>query len=189
MKQIVIALIGHPGAGKSTALAYLKERYRASGYRFSDYLGETLDLWGKLRTRDMYSRISQALETEFGQDFLAYRFLHATKNDTSPVLVIDGLRRLADHLRLAGAPLSYWPVAIKASPDHRFDRSCARGEKPEDQTMSRTEFDAMHELHAEQEVIQLAKYACRTIDNNGTLEDLRSQLDALMHSLGIKKHL
>ena len=96
MAKIIIGLAGEIACGKGTVANHIKEEHKASSYRFSTMLRDVLDRLYIEQTRENVSWISTILRQKFGEDLFAKVMAEDVKRDTGSVIVIDGIRRMAD---------------------------------------------------------------------------------------------
>jgi dephospho-CoA kinase len=95
------------------------------------------------------------------------------------MITIGNARRLADIEYLSKMP-GFVLIAISAEMHIRYERTKTRGEKASDATQTFEQFVADHERSTELSIAEVAKQATEQIDNNGTKEELCTQLDNLM---------
>ena len=180
--KLILGLAGTIASGKGTSAQYLKEKYGASTYRFSDMLGDMLDRLYLPRNRDNFIKISEIMRGTFGEDIMAKTMARDVAKDPTRIIAVEGVRRLADieYLkRIDGFVLA----EIFAEVETRFERLTERREKSDDQTKTFAEFKADHERSTELSILEVAKQATERIDNNGNLPTLYRQLDELVISL------
>jgi len=182
-KKLIFGFAGEMASGKGTAAKYLVERHGAVTYRFSTMLRDLLRRVHLPEDRATIQKISTFLRKEFGEDTLAKVMFEDAKNDTHPLIVIDGVRRLEDVKYLREIPefkLCYITAPMKT----RYERLVLRGENPDDKTKTHQQFEKDHEGEPEREISQLEAFAAEVIDNSGTLPDLHRTLDAMLKKYG-----
>lgn len=180
--KLIVGLTGEKAGGKGTIAAYLKERYGATAYRFSDPLTATLKLLNLPVTRQNQIGLSIILRREFGEDVLAKALTKMAAENPSELVVVDGIRRMADIAALKTLPrFHYWYVT--ADVRTRFERSRARGEKEGDRDMPFEKFAAEEQAETEVSIKETAAGACDRIDNDGTIDELHAKVDGLMKEL------
>jgi dephospho-CoA kinase len=182
----IIGLTGQLGSGKGSVARYLAETYGAAIFKFSTYLSRVLDVMALEQSRDNLIRVSEALRGTFGEDALAHAIARDMTIVHAPMAVVDGLRRPEDLTFLKELP-TFLLVAVNATPEIRFSRIRARGEKTDEDNLSWEQFQAHEQRSPELTIPQTMKLAAHTITNNGTEQELRDQIDALMEKIGIKK--
>ncbi len=178
-KKVILGFAGLISSGKGTVAAYLEEKYSASTYRFSTMLRHLLDRIYVPQTRDNIIKISEAIRTQFGEDIMAKTIAHDVDNDSSPIIVVEGIRRLADIEYLQKLP-HFVLVEIFADPEVRYQRLIQRGENADDQSKTFEQFLEDHKRSTELSILDVLPLAKERIDNNGTPEQLHEQLDALI---------
>lgn len=178
MKKI-LGFTGQIAAGKTTAVTYLQEKYDAHSHRFSTPLRDVLTRIHEPQTRDNLQTISQILRENFGEDMLAKIIAADVKEDDSPIIVLDGIRRKKDIEYMRDIP-GFTLINIDADIHTRFERISVRSENPDDQGKTFEAFEKEHEREPERQISEVASTADVHIDNNGTLEQLYEKLDALV---------
>ncbi len=177
--KIILGFVGELASGKGTACRYLHETHHAPSYRFSNILRDLLNRLSLDITREHQQRMSQVLREHFGQDTLARVIAADVNNDTSPLLTVDGVRRLPDLVFLKEIP-GFYLVSITADPLTRYQRLLKRGENSDDTTKTFEQFQKDSQAEAELQIQEAAATAKFTINNNGTLEELHKQLDDIL---------
>lgn len=179
MRKLIIGFTGLLASGKGTAAKYLEERYRASAYRFSTILRDMLRRIYLEQTRDNMVRMSETVRATFGEDVLAKTIARDAEHDVNPIVVIDGIRRIADISHLRQLP-NFLLVEISAAPKIRYERLVKRGENPDDTAKTYEQFLADHERSTEKSILEVIPLAQDAIDNNGTLDELHAQIDRIV---------
>jgi len=177
--KIILGFVGQIASGKGTAVEYLKTTFGASSYRFSGMLKDILKRLYLDLSRENYQTLSQALRENFGEDILARVMAEDVKNDTHDIIAIDGVRRPGDVSQLTKIP-GFVLIHITADIGKRYERITQREEKVDDKTKTFEEFRTDHMREAEIKIEEIAAHAHETVDNNGTIEELYIQLDALV---------
>lgn len=178
--KVIIGLVGEMAAGKTTVTDYLKEKYGAVSFRFSDMLRDMLARLHMENTRENLQQISTALRHTFGDDIMSKVIAEDVKAATAPFIITEGVRRPSDVAYLKTIP-GYRIVAIAANERTRYERIIQRSENPDDQKKSWEEFQAEGKREAEQKIKEIAASADMVLDNNGSKETLYKQVDALMN--------
>lgn len=181
----IIALMGPMGSGKSTIADLLVENYGFRQYAFGDavkYVSHkyfdcgNFDAYieGKLehKPRSLYQKVGQKLR-EFDQDIwvktLEYKLAQHFSSTNIPV-VIDDLRQPNERLWAfdKGIPV----IRVYASKDIRIQRLENRGDI----------FEEEHLNHDTEKFLNILTYDY-TIVNNGSIDDLKEQVNIAMHQL------
>jgi dephospho-CoA kinase len=184
LKPRAVALVGMPGAGKSTCAAHLESR----GYfqfRFGSIVTDEVARRGLALTPDTERSIREALRQEGGMAVMAARALPILKRalDKHDTIIIDGLYSFSEYKLLKsefGAELIV--VAVVCERDLRYARLEARIERP----LSRQQAEERDHLEIENlekgGPIAIADY---TLLNNGPPDVLLQQLDELLERLAL----
>lgn len=178
--KIILGFTGQMACGKGTVAAYLEEKHGASTYRFSTMLRDVLDRLYLEHTRDHMQTLSQILREHFGEDTMARVMARDVESDPHQLIVVEGIRRPDDIVYLGTIP-GFVLVSIEADMQVRYNRIIARGENSDDTTKTLEQFEQDHEREPEQKIATIMKEASETINNDGSLEELYAQLDALVH--------
>ncbi|WP_054207430.1 AAA family ATPase [Bosea vaviloviae] len=176
---MLIALAGHAGSGKSTAIDILRESCRCGVV----YLGDTVRLEVARRGLEPHAESERAVREELrereGQDAFARRSAHRIVEilNRGDVAFIDAVYHPQEYAFLA-AEVSATAIllAIETSLETRIARLAERSKRPisgaDLQRRDRYEIDTLRTG----EVIAKAT----RIDNDGTLDELRHSLRAFM---------
>ncbi|TAK96590.1 hypothetical protein EPO05_01450 [Patescibacteria group bacterium] len=179
MAKLVLGFTGEIASGKGTASKYVVEKYQAVSYRFSTMLRDLLKRMYLEDSRENMQKISTVLRQNFGEDIMAKVMFNDAKESQQNVVVIDGIRRLADITYLKELP-EFKLVYIEATMEKRFERIVKRGENPDDQAKTLEQFQRDHQAETELQIKDLKQYASAVIDNNGSQDELHSQIDKLI---------
>ena len=123
--------------------------------------------------------VSLALRQAFGENLWAEVVAKDVAKLETPLVVIDGIRRLADLEPFKTNP-NFTFVYLKTDLEKRFERITRRGENADDTGKTWEQFQSDQKLEAELEITKLEPLARVVIDNNGTLEELHTTLDQLV---------
>lgn len=183
MAKLIIGITGLIASGKGTTAKYITQQYGASSHRFSTMLRDTLDRYYLPHTRENMVIVSEIMREYFGQDILAKVLAEDAKNDRNDIIVIEGIRRMADIDHLQKLP-NFILTRIIAEPEVRYARLIKRGENADDAQKTYEQFIRDHELPTEITVPDIMNHATEILDNNLDLKELEMQIDSL-----IKKNL
>ena len=181
MAKIIIGLAGEMACGKGTAARHIEEKYKASSYRFSTMLRDVLDRLYIEQTRENVANISTILRQNFGEDLFAKVMAEDVKKDENEVIIIDGIRRLADIEYLKKIPefkFIYIDTDIKVC----YERIIKRGENTDDNDKTFEKFVEEHNLETELQINDLKNYADFVIDNNIDFNHLYEQIDKIIET-------
>lgn len=178
-KQIIFGFVGLMASGKGEASTYLKESKGASVYRFSTILRDVLKRLHIPEERTNLAKMSDILRDAFGDDLLARVMAEDAKNDSNQIIVIDGIRRLADISHLAKLS-NFVLVEIMVDSKVRYKRLVTRGENTDEQKKTYEQFLNDQTISTEVTIPPVMAVAQEHINNNGTTGELHQQLDALL---------
>ncbi len=181
-KKIIIGLVGEMAAGKSTATEYLKQKYSAATFRFSDMLRDVAKRLHIEASRANLQNLSTVLRQNFGEDLMSKVLAADAAESTHDFIIIEGIRRPTDAVYLKELP-GFHMVALVAEERTRFDRLKLRSENSDDQTKTWEQFQTDGKQESEQKIKEVAESAEFTIDNNGSKDDLYRQLDEIVRKL------
>lgn len=178
-KKIILGFTGQLASGKGLVAKYYSEKYGAGTYRFSTILRDLADRLYVPQSRDNLIKVSESVRGTFGEDVLAKAMAKDAEADKHELIVVEGIRRLADIEYLFKLP-NFVLVEIFADPKTRYERLIKRGENTDDTSKTYEQFLADHQRTTELSILDVAKQATEKIDNNGSVEKLYEQLDALV---------
>ncbi len=179
MAKLIIGIVGENAAGKTTATEYLKNKFNAVTFRFSDMLYDILKRMYIEPNRGNLQMISTILRQNFGDDIMSKVIAKDAKNSTSEIIITEGVRRPSDVPYLKELS-NFILIYIKADEQTRFSRLANRGEKPDDAIKTWEDFQKEGLQESEQQILAIAQTANSTIDNNGSLEETYAQLDKIV---------
>ncbi|HBV58263.1 MAG TPA: hypothetical protein DEB73_03330 [Candidatus Magasanikbacteria bacterium] len=176
-KKIILGFTGLLASGKGAAAKYLEAKHGAATFRFSNMLRDILNRVYVPQARDNMIRLSEFLRGAYGEDIMAKTMFKDIAKDSAKVVVIEGIRRLAD---IEQNTPNFVLVEIFADPKIRYERLIKRGENPDDNSKTYEQFLADHKRSTEVSILEVIKHATEKVDNNGDLADLHKQLDELV---------
>lgn len=183
MNKLIIGITGQMASGKTTIAEYIIEKYGATSHRFSTPLRDILNRIYVENTRENLQKLSEPLRAAFGEDTLAKVIAHDVQADTSHLIVVDGVRRPADVAYLKDVE-GFILLALTAEMKIRYERLTQRTENVDDQNKTFEQFQKDHEQEPEQKIDEVSQGADITLENNGSVEDLFAQVDALLKQYG-----
>ncbi|NCA93660.1 MAG: hypothetical protein EOM84_00615 [Sphingobacteriia bacterium] len=178
-KRMIFGIAGEIAAGKGTVACYLADKYNASTHRFSVALRDIAKRVYLEESRENLQKISTLLRDNFDDNILSKVIFEDVKKDINPLVVIDGVRRMADVEFFQKIP-EFKLVYIETDLKKRYERITERNENVDDEGKTLDDFRRDHKKEAELQIKYLRDEADFVIDNNGTLEDLYRQIDDLM---------
>lgn len=178
-KKVILGFTGLLASGKGTAAKYLEEKYGAATFRYSTMLRDILNRVYVPQTRDNMVRLSEFLRGAYGEDVMAKTIAEDIKQSESKIIMVEGVRRLADIAYLSKLP-NFVLVEIFAKPKIRYERLIKRGENTDDNSKTYEQFLADHQRSTEVSILEVIKHATERVDNNGDFAALHKQLDDLV---------
>ena len=183
-KKIIIGLVGQIACGKEAVKKYIDKKYNAQDCRFSTPLRDVVKRLDIPENRENLQKMSTTLRATFGEDLLAKVIAFDASKLDSEIVVIDGARRMAD-VKYLKELSNFYLIKIEVDAKIRFERMKARNENVGDKEKTFEQFMADENYETEKSIPELMNFAKISLDNNGTLEELYSQIDKII--TGLKK--
>jgi len=178
-KKIIIGLVGESGSGKDTAADYLKEKYGAKLFRFSDPLRDALELYLDSISREEMSWLAVVFRKRFGNDILSRGLRKKIeKFNNGEIIAINGIRYFEDFEFIKSLPNSF-VLYITLDSKKRWERIYGRGEKTDD-AVSYEKFLEMEKAETEVNIPKIGEKADYRIENTGTKEKLFAKIDEIL---------
>jgi len=177
---MIFVFTGLPGSGKDSCLEYLRTKYNAAVFSFTTMLKDILERLYLEFNRDNLIKLSETIRQTFGEDTLAKAMALNVAKAPTDLIAIGNARRLADIKYLSDIP-GFVLIEVAADIKLRYERIKQRHEKENDATQTFEQFVADHERSTELSILELIKQTNEKIDNNGNLQSMHKQLDALVN--------
>lgn len=177
--MIVLGLVGEKGSGKETFCVFLEEIAKGKKIfhiRFSDILKQSLMLWDLPITRHNLQLLAQVMDNGFGQGSLSHAISEQIRGSEADFIILDGIRWQTD-LDLLNSFSNHQLVYITADLEKRYSRLLLRGEKSEEQISTLAQFKKEELAKNELLIQKFGKKADVKIENNGTLEDFKVEVE------------
>lgn len=182
MSKIIVGLVGQIACGKETVKKYIAQKHNTQDCRFSTSLRDVVKRLSIPESRENLQKLSTMLRAGFGEDLLAKVIaVDASKLD-SEIVVIDGVRRMADIKYLKELP-NFYLIKIEADRKTRFDRMVARNENTGDKDKTIEQFTIDQNNETEMEIPIVMDFSKISINNDGTFEALYLQIDKIISEL------
>lgn len=175
----IFGFTGLMASGKGAAASYFQTRYGATTFRFSTILRDILKRLSITENRESLARLSEVVRQAFGDDILAQAMAHDAATTTAPLVIVEGIRRIADLTYLRKLP-NFVLVAIEADAHVRYERLIKRGENAGEQSKTWEEFQKDQALSTELTIAEVLNLADEHINNNGTPQELETKLDDIL---------
>ena len=176
MAKIIIGLSGQIASGKEVVKKHLESRCGGVSFKFSDILRNILDDLDVPTERDNIIKLSTFLRQTYGEDLLAKVLTKQVKEAEDDLVIVDGIRRLADIEYLKDLD-NFYLIAITADLKIRYQRVLSRNENPGDAEKTWEDFLADEARETEVSISAVVNQADYILENNGTLEELKNQID------------
>lgn len=186
---MLLGITGTDGAGKGTVVEYLVAQKGFVHYSARDIWIHELVSRGMETTRSNMRLIANEMRERFGDDFLITYYIQKIKEDETQHAIIESIRAVAEATTLKKN--NGLLIAVDADQTLRYARVQER--RSETDKVSFAQFTAHEALEAQdpnphgmqkQKVMSMADYI---VTNNGTREELYTQVERCMHSLGMDK--
>lgn len=181
----VIGLIGEKGSGKQTFVNFLKKiapNLNIRQVRFSDILAETLMIWDIPNTRSNLQKLSLIMNEAFGQGSLANAAKFSIEGDYADKIIFDGIRRDTE-AKLVKSMENSTLIYITATQNLRYKRLKQRSEKVGETGLTFEQFLEEEKSKAETNIPSLGKKADFKIENNGSLEEFKKNIETFFKKL------
>lgn len=175
--MLLIGLVGEKGSGKETfgnLLMEIVKDKKIIRIRFSDILNYTLKLWDLDSTRENLQNLAIAMDGAYGAGTLSQAIAKQIKDSSADIVILDGIRWKSDVDLLKSFPKNIL-VYITADLDIRYHRLKLRREK-KDEAKSYEQFMREEKAQNELQIPQIGFGADVKIENNGSLEELKTQV-------------
>jgi len=177
--KIIIGLVGQMACGKEALKKYIAQKYNTKDCKFSTSLRDVVHRLDIPESRENLQKLSTILRTGFGEDILAKVIAFDASKLDSDIVLIDGVRRMADIKYLKELP-NFYLVKIEVDPKVRYGRMKLRNENAGDKDKTFEQFLADQNNEADREIPIVMDFAKIAINNNGTIEDLHNQADKII---------
>ena len=184
--QKIIVLAGEIACGKGTIVKYLEEKYGAKSVRFSTILRDIIARLYLEESRENLQKLSTCLRQTFSEDILSYAIAEDAKKIKNQVVLLDGARRESD-IKYLKEISGFMLVYIEADPKVCYERMILRGENSGEKQKTFEEFLTEREQEAEIQIRSLKKMADFVLDNNGSQDDLKKQVDEMLKEINSVK--
>ncbi len=182
MSKIIIGLVGPIASGKDVSKKFIEDNYGANSHRFSTMLRDILQRLYLDINRENMQNLSFDIRQRFGEDIMAKVIATDLKNDQHEIVIIDGVRRMADISKLKNFP-NFYLISIDAKPKIRYNRLVKRQENIDDNNKTFSQFISDSQAESEKEIPIVMAKAQYKIDNNSSLEALYKQLKDIMKEI------
>lgn len=176
---MIIGITGTDGAGKGAVVDYLVAKHGFAHCSGRAFISAEIERRGLAVNRTNTRLVANDLRREHGNDYIVQEYLKQLHDKGIENAVIESIRAIAeaDAVKAAGGVL----LAVDADRHLRYERISKRGSATD--RVSFEEFVTQEETEMNDpdpngmQKAQVMAMADRTILNNGTLEELRAQIE------------
>lgn len=179
MAKLILGVTGEMGSGKGVIAKHVVLEHKGSMHKFSTMLRDVLERMYIEESRENISKLSKMLRQNFGEEVFANTMYHDTQNDEHEIVVIDGIRRMADLTYLKQLE-NFKLVYVDADLETRYKRVVDRGENENDAQKTLEEFKRDQEIESETQIRDLKNYADYVIENNGAFQELYGRINEII---------
>ena len=183
-KKIIIGLIGEKGAGKGTVSDHLIEQYSAVHYGTSKILRRTLEDLHLPVTRDNLIKLALVLKEGYGPSVIIDSLIHDMEKDGADVIIADGIRMHGDvepFRKKYGK--RFYLAYVTADLKLRYARTKLRKDKAGEADATLEQFLEEEGKLTEISIHEIGRTAEFKMNNNGTADDLKKQVDKMMRKI------
>ena len=186
MSTIVLGLTGKNASGKGTVAEVLKE-HGFVYHSLSDSLRDELNLLGKKETRENLIEIGNKLRNTGGPGVLADKLTSKLTLDCNHI--VDSIRNPfeVESLRESSRVGKFFLISVDADSKLRYERLSLRGRIGDSDTwekfLEQEQKEDNNDDPNKQQLSKTMKLADFEIDNSGTLENLKIQVNKIISEL------
>ncbi len=183
MPHLILGLVGEKAGGKGTIAKHLIETHGARSYAFGGILKDLLVRLHLPLSRENFIKMSVNLRATFGEPLFAHVMAEDVAKDPGALVVVDGIRRVADIDQLRHIP-GFHLLYVTADARTRWERSVKRAEKVGEAEMTFEQFMTEEQAPTETSIAEVATQAEISVENNGTFEELHAQVEKAIAAFG-----
>ncbi len=180
--KLILGLVGEMAAGKTTVTDYLKTKYKAVTFRFSDMLRDVLVRLHLPENRYNLQTLSTILRQNFSEDIMSKVLALDVEKANHDLIITEGIRRPSDIVYLKNLK-NFHIIAINADERVRYKRLTKRSENPDDKHKTWEQFQAEGKKESEEKIKEVARQAHFTVDNNGSKNELYKKMDEIVKKI------
>ncbi|MFA5998376.1 MAG: AAA family ATPase [Candidatus Paceibacterota bacterium] len=181
---MIIGIAGSFGAGKGVVVDYLVQTKGFKHYSASGFITEEIKRRGLPTDRDAMTIVANDLRKQYGPSHII-ETLYQRANEMSGNTIIESLRAVAEVRKIK--ELGGKVIGVDADPKLRYERAHLRGSEKDNVSYERFLAQELAESNPDdptkQDVFNALKESDRIITNNGTLEELHAQIDAVLEEI------
>lgn len=184
--MLIIGITGTLGAGKGTVVEYLKKKYGFAHFSVRDFLKEEVAKRGMPQNRDSYTTVANDLRAQHSPSYIVDQLYLRAASLQDPDIkgaVIESVRTPGeiDSLQSKG-DFQLW--AVDADAKIRYQRAVLRNSETDHVAFETFVSNEQREMSSsdpnKQNLAECIRRAAHVLNNDGTLQQLHAQVDALM---------
>ncbi len=183
MAKTIIGLVGPIASGKGTVVDNLEEKGYSS-YSLSDRIREEIRSRGQEVTRETLNTVSNELRITFGANILAQRTAEIIEKENLELVVVDSIRN-PEEISYLKQRFDAKIIGVVAPQEKRFEffknrTTNSMGISSWEEFKTLDDKELKQEGEHKQQVKACLELADFTIENNGTIEDLKGKIEEIL---------
>lgn len=183
--MIVIGITGTLGAGKSTIAEYLAQKWGFAHYSFRDFTVEEVKKRRLTINRNTMVQVANELRSKFGPGYIAEE-LYKRAEFSGKNSVLESIRTVGEVESLRRRK-NFYLFAVDAEPRMRYQRICERKSATDavsyEKFLEDEERESKSDDPSKQNLAKCMELADYNFNNNGTHEELYSQIDKVLNKI------
>ncbi len=181
---MILGIAGSFGAGKGAVVDYLIEQKHFAHFSARDYITDVITHRGLPVNRDSMIIVGNELRRAHGPAYII-ESLYTRALSQGGNAVIESLRAVAEVEKIK--ELGGYVIGIDALPKLRYERAVARGSETDNVTYEKWLSQEQQETNVDdptkQNIFGALKESDVIIQNNGSLEELHAQIEAVLEKI------
>lgn len=187
--MLIICAVGYNGSGKDTVLNILCQIYDLKMISIGDIVRDLTREMGLECTRENLNQTSLKYIKEYGRDFFPKKVIEIIENNGYENVCVSGIRTYIDvEVLKSYYKDKFFLIYVQGDENTRYNRLKNRGEERDPKDFN----EFLTQEKNEEKRFQISKAircAVYTIDNNGSIEDLRNGIYKMIDDCGFEKLL
>jgi dephospho-CoA kinase len=175
MEKVIFGIAGEMFSGKTTASEFLVERFSARHLRFSKILDKLLEVLDLPIIPENEHKLGATLKDLYGDGVLAHALMESLEHSEKNIYVFDDIRKI-EELNELNSHGDVKLIYIHATFESRLKRLQEKEIKEGRIAPTEADLKQMQSNQVDAEVKALEQFSDFIIENNGTLEELRTEL-------------
>ena len=182
---MIIGITGTNGAGKGTVVQYLADKKGFARYSVRAYITEEISRRGLPLNRPSMQLVGNDMRAKHGATYWDELIFEDAKKHGYENFIIDSVRNVTSAKKLKEQGAALW--GVDADRKLRYERAILRGSETD--KISFEDFCAQEDRETAQtaeydmNIFAILKMADVLLTNNGSLEELHSQIDNALKEL------